>query len=81
MKRVAARVATEGKHQTAIQRTIRGYTLCKIHGQRSQLWRGIEASHCSHALRPLQIAELVPVHRSHAFLVDPVMCRHIPRPL
>ena len=46
MNRVADRVATEGKHLASILRTIRGYTLCKLH----ELWRGMEASHCSHAV-------------------------------
>ena len=50
MKCVADRVATEGKHYATIQRTIQGYTLCKLLGQRSQLWRGMEARYCSHAL-------------------------------
>ena len=27
-----------------------GYALCKLQGQWSQLWRDMEASHCSHAL-------------------------------
>ena len=45
MKRVADRVVMESKHYAAIQRTIQGYTLCKLQGQRSQLWRGMQASH------------------------------------
>ena len=50
MKRVDDHVAMESKHYAAIQRPIRGYTLCKLQGQWSQLWRGLEASHCSYAL-------------------------------
>ena len=37
----------EGNHYTTMQLTRQGYTLCKPPGHWSQIWRGMEASHCS----------------------------------